>query len=74
MEKRQGGREEEEKDVRRIKEGRNKEPASRERDKGLLQSESTLQRMHFSNQTRVSTQGKLQFGVWRNNASCICGE
>jgi len=71
---RQGGNEEEEKDVREVKEGRNKEPTTMQRAKGLLQSKSTFQRMHFSNQTRVSTQEKLHFGVWRNNAVCICGE
>lgn len=62
-----GGREEEEKEVRGVKEGRNKEPASRERSEGLLQSESTLQRMHFS-------QGKFDFSMWRNNVICVCGE
>lgn len=64
--RRQGGREEEEKEVRGVKEGRNKEPASRERSEGLLQSESTLQRMHFS-------QGKLDFSMWRNNVIRVCG-
>lgn len=53
---------------------RNKKLTSRERAEGLLQSESTLQRLHFSNQAIVSTQGKLDFSVWKDNAMCICGE